>query len=231
MKFVDDSFKGMTKKQKLSYIWDYYKVPIILGVVLIYLVTSFIHGRLTAKQTVFRLVMIDSNVTALIEESLLDGFAESCEDFDPDKEEMKLDANYDLSETGYMVYTTEQKILAEYNVGSIDGTIAPKEEMMELAESQAFADLTELLPKDLMDKITGRGLEILSNKYEDPATGEIHEYPFAVNISSSPCISSGFKDAMGDTISYYDKDCYYAVCPNADNLEHSIEFLRYLLSC
>lgn len=231
MKLVDEKFKDMTSKQKLAYIWDYYKVPIILGVVLIYLVTSFIHGRLTAKQTVFRLVMVDSNVTALIEESLLDGFAKSCEGFDPDKEEMKLDANYDLSEESYTVYTIEQKLLAEYNIGSIDGTIAPKEEILKLAESQAYADLTEILPRDLMDKIKGRGLELLTNKYEDPATGEIHEYLFAVNISSSPCITSGFKDAMGDTISYYDKDCYYAVCPNADNLDNSIAFLRYLLSC
>ncbi|MBO4337132.1 MAG: hypothetical protein J5842_03575 [Lachnospiraceae bacterium] len=225
------SFKDLSTKKKLEYIWDYYKIPIILGIIFIYAIISFVHGRLTAKDTVFRLVMVDSNVTAFIEESFLDGFAETLPDFDPDKEEMKLDANYDLSESGFGVYTIEQKLLAEYNVGSIDGTIAPKEEITELAESQAFADLKEALPEDLMEMINARDLEILYNKYEDPATGEIHEYPFVVNISSSPCISSGFKEATGDTYSYYDKDCYYAICPNAENLENSIAFLKFLLEC
>ena len=221
----------MTAKQRLSYIWDYYKVPIILGVILIYAVTSFIHGRLTAKETVFRLILIDSNVTPFIEEGLLDGFADICPDFDPDREEIKLDASYQLSDPGLGAYTTEQRILAEYSVGSIDGTIATKDDIVRLAESQAFADLSQALPEDLMSLIKSRGLELIYNKYEDPATGGIYEYPCAVNISSSPCIRSGFTEGTGDTYPYYNEDCYYALSPNAANLGNSIAFLKYLLEC
>ena len=221
----------MTIKQKAGYIWDYYKVHIIIGIIVIYAVTSFIHGKLTEKQTVFRLVMIDSNVTELIEDSFLDGFAGELDSFDPDREQMILDADYDLDSRGFGAYSTEQLILAEYNVGSIDGTVAPEEEIRSLAGTQAFGDLNELLPHEIMEKIALRDIEVLRIRYEDPATGEVHEYPFAVNISSSPCIQSGFTDAMGNTISYYDKDCYYAISPNSSNLENSIAFLEYLLEC
>ena len=104
-------FKSMPLKKKLQYIWDYYKVPIILGIILVYAVTTFIHGRLTAKTTVFRLVMIDSNVNELIEGSLLDGFAEEIDGFDPDRQQLVLDADYDLSSESFTVYTIEQKLL------------------------------------------------------------------------------------------------------------------------
>lgn len=221
----------MTPKQKVGYIWDYYKVHIIIGIIVIYAVTSFIHGKLTEKKTVFRLVMIDSNVTELIEDSFLDGFAAGLESFDPDREKMILDADYDLDSRSFSVYSTEQLILAEYNAGSIDGTIAPGKEITSLAATQAFGDLSEILPQEMMEKIGSRGIEVLRIKYEDPATGEVHEYPFAVNISRSPCILSGFTDAMGSTISYYDEDCYYAISPNSPNLENSIAFLGYILEC
>ena len=230
MKLVDEKFKDMSAKEKLSYIWDYYKVPIILGVILIYCISTFIYGRITAKQTVFRLALIDSNMTNLTEGSMIDDFASTCSGFDPDRQQMILDAGYNLSDPGFGGFTTEQRLLAEYSAGSIDATIAPKEEIERLALAQSFVDLTEALPTDLMDEINSRDYELLFNKYEDPATGEIYEYPFAVNISKSPVIQAGFTESTGDNLSYYNEDCYYAICPNAANFENSLAFLRYLMS-
>ncbi|MBQ9606162.1 MAG: hypothetical protein IJV16_03175, partial [Lachnospiraceae bacterium] len=88
-----DKLKEMNAKQRMQYIWDYYKIPIIIAVILIYAITAFIHNRLTYRPTVFNLIMIDSNVTELINESLLDDFAEYNKDFDPDKEQVSLHAD------------------------------------------------------------------------------------------------------------------------------------------
>ncbi len=230
MKLVDEKFKDMSAKQKLSYIWYYYKVPIVLLFVLMFIVTDFIHGRLTAKPTVFRLAMIGSNATELMEDTLMDGFYHYCPGFDPDKEQMILDAGFDLNDPGIGAYTAGTKLLAEYGAGNIDATIADKADITFLAESQAFADLTEILPEDLMTEIRSSSTEILYNKYEDPATGEVHEYPFAVNISGSRAIKQGFTESTGENKSYYNEDCYCAISPNSDNPENSIEFLRYLIS-
>ncbi len=157
----NEKFKKLNNRQKLQYIWDYYKVPIIIAIILIFAFISFVRNRLEYKPTVFNLVMIDSNVTELIDKSLLDGFSEYCEDFDPDTQQISLHADYDSSTFDQGLYSGRQKILAEYNVGSIDATIAPKAVIEELAESQAFGDLSEILPKDMMDKIISKGCEII----------------------------------------------------------------------
>ena len=222
-------FRDLTTKKKIEYIWDYYKAPIIITIVLIFAVTSFVHGRLTAKTTIFRLAMIGSNVTELAQENLMDGFYYTCPGFNPDKEQMILDANYDLDDPGLGAYTTQTRLLAEYSAGTIDATIASEETIKALAESQAFADLSEALPEDLMSEIENRNIELIYNEYEDPATGELHKYPAAVNISGSSVIRSGFTESTGDTLPYYDGDCFYGICPNSSNLENSIEFLKYLL--
>ncbi|MBQ9361390.1 MAG: hypothetical protein IJT96_10195 [Lachnospiraceae bacterium] len=227
----NEKFKELNNKQKLQYIWDYYKIPIIIAIILIFAIISFVRNRLEYKPTVFNLVMIDSNVTELIAESLLDGFADYCEDFDPDTQQISLHADYDSStfNQGIGIYSNRQKILAEYSVGTIDATIAPKDVIEELAESQAFGDLSEILPKAMMDEIISKGYDIIHVSYEDPATGEVHDFPAAINISESLEIQKGFTDINGKISPYFNEDCYYAISPNSSYLEHDILFLEYLI--
>ncbi|MCR5774447.1 MAG: hypothetical protein K6G42_05125 [Lachnospiraceae bacterium] len=219
----------MNTRAKLRYIWDYYKYPIIIAMIVVIAVVSFIRGRLAYKPTVFNLVMIDSNVSELADRTLLDDFRESCSDFDPDKEKITLNANYDTSTMDQGMYSEKQKLLIEYNVGSIDATIGPKDIMEELAEGQAFVDLNDLLPEELMARIRDENIEILTAHYEDPATGKKYDFPAAINISGSEAIKKGFTDIYGETFPYFDEDCYYAVSPNSSYLDHGIEFLKYLL--
>ncbi|MBQ4481696.1 MAG: hypothetical protein II966_00535 [Lachnospiraceae bacterium] len=222
-------FSNLNSKQKLQYIWDYYKIPIIGGLILIYALTSFIHGRMTAKKTVFCLAMINSNATDLMDETLINDFSKTREDFDPIHQEMRLEADftfegYDLIASSYM-----QRLLAEYNVGAIDATISTKEVMEELASHQAFADLSAVLPEELFTKLQSEGYEIIYTDYEDPATNETHRFPFAVNISESGTIKKGFTDVTGEPHSYFDEDCYYALSPNSSYIDNGIAFLEYLL--
>ncbi len=222
-------FKELNTKQKLQYIWDYYKIPITGALILIYALTSFIHGRVTAKKTVFCLAMINSNATDLMEDTFIDDFSKTCEDFDPARQDMRLEADftfegYDLIASSYM-----QRLLAEYNVGAIDATISSKKVMEELAAHQAFADLSEVLPGDLFNKLQSEGYEIICTDYEDPATKETHSFPFAVNISGSGIIKKGFTDVTGEPHSYFDEDCYYALSPNSSYIDNGIAFLEYLL--
>lgn len=224
-----DRFKELNTSKKLQYIWDYYKAPILIVVAVLFVLVSFIRNRLAYKPTVFNLVMIDSNVTDLIEGSLLDGFASYCKDFDPDTQQISLHADYDSSTFDEGIYSNRQRILAEYNVGSIDATIAPKKVIEDLGQSQTFGDLKDILPPDLMERIMSSGYDLICISYTDPATDETHEYPAAINISSSAEIKKGFTDANGETIPYYDTDCYYAISPNSSYIDHDILFLEYLL--
>ena len=225
----NEKLKDMDARQRLQYIWDYYKVPIMITVILLYALISFIHSRLTYKPTVFNLIMIDSNVTDLIDQSLLDGFAGYNEGFDPDREQISLHADYNTENLDSGFYPERQKLMMEYGAGTIDATIAPKKAIEELGPYQAFADMTAILPADLMDRISSEGLELIYTTYEDPATGKVYNYPVAVNISGTAAIKKGFTDINGETFRYFDSDCYYAISPNSEYMDNCISFLNYLM--
>ncbi|MCR5746672.1 MAG: hypothetical protein K6G03_03100 [Lachnospiraceae bacterium] len=225
-----DKLKEMDLKHKISYIWDYYKLPIIIAIIFIFSVSSFIYNRVTAKQTVFYVAMLNANTSSVSENNLLTGFADTIEGFDADHEQIRIDADYKIQGTDQMAYAYMQKILTEYNVGTIDASIGPKEVIEQFAASQAFTDLNKLLPVSLYDALNKAGWEFLYCTYEDPATGKVYEYPAAVNISSSPAITEGFNDIEGKHYPYFNTDCYYAISSNASHTDTAIAFLEYLLS-
>ena len=47
--------KGMTKKAKIEYIWDYYKIHIIVTTLVLIGLVSFIHGQITKINYEFNL--------------------------------------------------------------------------------------------------------------------------------------------------------------------------------
>ncbi len=54
--------KGMSKKKKAEYIWEYYKLHIIGVLVVICIIASFIHGQITKVDYVFNLTMLGNTV-------------------------------------------------------------------------------------------------------------------------------------------------------------------------
>jgi len=50
--------KNMTRKEKIEYIWDYYKIHIIGGIFYIIILVSFIHGQVTKVDYVANLTIL-----------------------------------------------------------------------------------------------------------------------------------------------------------------------------
>ncbi len=225
-----DKFHDMDLKHKFQYIWDYYKWHLLIAFFVIFTLATFIHDRITDKENVLYVAMLNSDISALDDSPILSDFSQALEDFDPSKQELILDASVNINGTDQIAYNNMQKLLAQYNIGSIDATIAPKPTIVKYAEFQAFADLSEALPEDLYKEIVDSGREIVYIDYEDPATGELHaDIPVAVNISDSAPIKDGFTDASGTHYDYYDTDCYLGISPNTSYPDNCVAFLRYLL--
>ena len=224
-----ERFAKMDRRQKLQYIWDYYKIPIIAVLVLILAVTSIVRDRMSRKETVLYIAMLDSNASFVMESNLLDDFTATLEGFDADREQMEINADYDASGTSRPGFVFIEKTVADYSAGIIDATIAPKAAIEQYAEHQAYGDLSEILPKELYDRLRSEGYELIEHTYEDPATGKRYEYPAAVNISDSSAIKAGFTDVDGNKRDYYDEDCYYAISPDTENMDNCVAFLEYLL--
>ncbi|SNX55267.1 hypothetical protein [Thermoanaerobacterium sp. RBIITD] len=54
--------KNMTFKEKAEYIWDYYKIHIIVGAVLIAIITSFVNSTINNKDYVFDFSIIGTSI-------------------------------------------------------------------------------------------------------------------------------------------------------------------------
>ncbi|MGH4139177.1 hypothetical protein [Clostridium sp.] len=53
--------KGLTRKKKIQYIWDYYKIHIIVTIIVLLSIIGFIHGQITKINYEFNLTIIGSN--------------------------------------------------------------------------------------------------------------------------------------------------------------------------
>lgn len=54
--------KGMSPKQTISYVWDYYKIHILSILALLFLIISFTYSQLTNKQTYFDITYIGASI-------------------------------------------------------------------------------------------------------------------------------------------------------------------------
>lgn len=55
--------KGMSRKEKIEYIWDYYKLHIIGAIAVIFFIGSFIHGMVTRIDYVANVTLIGSSIS------------------------------------------------------------------------------------------------------------------------------------------------------------------------
>jgi hypothetical protein len=54
--------RSMSRKERIEYIWDYYKLHIISVIILIVFIASIIHGQLTKIEYVVNVTMIGNAV-------------------------------------------------------------------------------------------------------------------------------------------------------------------------
>ncbi|WP_234122789.1 hypothetical protein [Clostridium hydrogenum] len=71
---VTEMIKKMSFKEKVSYIWDYYKIHIIIGLALIIGITSFVHGQIVKPKAYYNISYIgdyiNPNYCSLIQKDL-----------------------------------------------------------------------------------------------------------------------------------------------------------------
>ena len=120
---------SMSRKKKAEYIWEYYKLHIIAVLVIILMVTSFIHGQITKVDYVFNLTLIgnsvDSNKKSEVEKQLTN--------FVIKRGEQKKEAIVDViplegssKANASMSSISTQKLIAQISVGEIDVVILSK---------------------------------------------------------------------------------------------------------
>ncbi|MDL4840306.1 hypothetical protein [Aquibacillus rhizosphaerae] len=134
-----DSFK-----EKVDYIWEYYKLHIIGSIVALVLVISLISTTLNSEER-FNISVVGEN---LIEQE------QFTTDMNSEFPEFNVNVDYmNLSEPGIngLGFAESQKFMAHFAAGEIDVIVLEKESFNDLINEEAFAPLTEYVAPSSLD--------------------------------------------------------------------------------
>ncbi len=154
-----NKIKNMSVKDKLWYIWEYYKIPIIIAVVSVILISSIGSAVYNNRfETALSCVILNSSPTGEAD-SVDDYFNQGFRQYIDLKEDAKIDVDYSMSPTfdessmNEFTYAQLAKITAMISSKGLDVMIGKPDTIDHFGEMGGFVDLKELLPADVYDKV------------------------------------------------------------------------------
>jgi hypothetical protein len=207
-----EKLREMTFHQKLSYLWDYYKLYALAVVAAILLISYFIYNTVTPDiKTKFYAAMIDNSIDAQILEQYQADFSEYL-NINPKRENIQLNSSFYLnSDTEYSMNMNE--IFTTYlSTGQIDVIIAPESVFSKYCSIGYLDKLSEQLPTDIYSSLTD--YFYIAATEDDP-----DKDVYGIILSDTEL----YKNHSVNSEPYI-----LGIVPNSKNKDNSIEFLKYL---
>lgn len=201
-------FKEMSKQDKIAYIWDYWKWPIIATVLIIMLVSSVVKTVTTHKDPNLAVLMINSHSKDVATfEEIVATFQE--------ENYILLNANLGFSEQGNPIgfYLDDTVLSAELNSETFDLFFGNGEKYNFCADEGFLIDLRNILSPDILNSIPDD--HILYSTVGD----RVDPYPCAILFDRCPKLEA-----------YYPDEAFYCgIIYNSPNLEAAGKALENLL--
>lgn len=203
-------------KDKLQYIWDYYKMWIIGAVVLVglicYFASAFYHRP---KDEILNVAFVNfyddiSKETEFYQDFL--DFAEQNGALEVNGD-ITFDSNYffDLSKASGAANTYYQKMIANLEAKTCDAVVCEYDNLLGIGESGRLLDLEDERVKGFCEPYRERMVTVEKDG---------RSVLIGIDISDSPVF---------DNVNGYANACYFAISSNAGHLDMVEEFLQYLL--
>lgn len=196
------TLRSLHGRKKWEHLWAYYKLPLVLILIALYVIGYISYRNLTRKEDVLYLAMVNVSAGSDLTEQLTDGFAQ--EQQLTRKQQVNLLGGLLLSESDsadeQYVYASEMKLLGAISAQRLDIVLMDEKVCAALQEEGYFLDLRTLDSSfGKLDGLNGAGT--------------------ALNISDTPFLSpAGFSGKV-----------YLGVVQNAPHPERSAAYIRYLL--
>jgi len=228
------AFQKMSLADKAEYIYSYYKLPILLGLIALFLLCSAVYQQLTKKEAVLYLACINVSVGDDLGAELNGGFI-SASGADPKKAEVSLYHGLYLSddpspENHEYGYASKLKLMAAIEAKQLDVVLMNREAYDIYSRNGYLLELDSLLSQDealyraLEPSLTVNTIVLEDNAIEY-ALNEAHRYQEvteeAVNgldLSPSPM----FRDAG------FPEPVYLGVIANSPRLPAVLRYIGYL---
>ena len=197
-----ETLRSLHGRKKWEHLWAYYKLPLVLILIALYVIGYISYRNLTRKEDVLYLAMVNVSAGSDLTEQLTDGFAQ--EQQLTGKQQVNLLEGLLLSESDsadeQYVYASEMKLLGAISAQRLDIVLMDEKACAALQEEGYFLDLRTL----------DASFHALSGLNADGTVLDISDTPFVRQ--------AGFSGKV-----------YLGVVQNAPHPERAAAYIRYLL--
>lgn len=207
-----EKLKDMKFSDKLSYLWEYYKIHAAVTIAVIGLASYLIYQIVTPDiKPQFYAAIINSAVNPDTMVQFKTDFADYLQ-LDPKRQSIDLNDTFYLS-TGSEYVSEMQQVLTTYiAAGQVDVIIAPESTFKDYAANGYMAKLSDELPTDVYSSLT-------DNFYISGTTDDPEKNAYGIYLSDT----SLFKG-----VTYNGEPYILGIIPNYPHEDNTIEFIKYL---
>ena len=231
-----DAFRKMNAREKLDYIFAYYKLPILLGIIALAVIGSAVHRQLTKKEAVLYAAFINVSVGESLEDTLTAQFI-ARSGASARENEVYLYRDLYLSDDASFVnheyaYASRLKLLGAINAKKLDLVLMNREGYDILSQNGYLMNLSDLAAGDdalrqhMASYLTENTVLLEDNAIEynlneassyEAVTEDVAN---ALAVTDLPIFrAAGFPDAV-----------YLGVIANSARTEWLLRYLDYLLA-
>lgn len=229
------SFRQMNGAQRVDYLYTYYKLPILIALIALFLLGAGVHRLLTKKEVLLYTAYVNVSVSDSLEQTLNTGFV-SASGLNPRKYEVYVDHALYLSadptaENHQYEYASQMKIMAAIASQQLDLVLMNQESYDILSQGGYLRDLSTFLSdhqelyQQLEPYLTINTVILEDNAIEytldeaDTYESVTEEVVNGLNITQFPLLqeTGGFSDTV-----------YLGVMAEGPRLPVALEYIEYL---
>lgn len=206
-------FKTLSGKAKVGYIWDYYKWPILVAVIVVSFVISLIHHYATYREPILNIIMINCKDSIAADDSGFDEFLTEY-GYNPRNQPVSLSSSLQFPDSEYSTsYNDYQVLTMMIAAGGQDLFFGTGDIFLDYAKQGALTDLSTVLPEELLEKYSDHLIYSTDG-------GEAEPYPCAVELTDN---------AWAQKNNYYDT-FYFGIFYQAGHPDTAVQFAEFLLN-
>ncbi len=206
--------KGKSLKEKFAYFWEYYKIHTLITVLVLIFGGNFIYTLATRKDIVMEAAFVNMVLADDLDTEQAEAGFVSWAGIDGDECEAVLDTGIYINYDGGDEYTAVniQKIMAMVSARALDAIITDDSYLEQTADEGYFADLSEVLPAEMLASLEEQDRLL----YRDIPEDDKGEIPIAVDVRNSSFFLSNEVPA------------WFCIVSNAEHPDNGVKFLEYM---
>ena len=149
-----ETMKSLGNVKKAEFIWDYYKVPIAIAAVVVFILASLVSAAVTRGGNVLYVVMVNTGESPKEDDPAKDVFEKILTDagVNMNGKKVSVENNYSLSfeDATDSDIATLQVLSALFGIGDLDLFVSDKEVYDKFAIKNGFSDLRAFIEQDVL---------------------------------------------------------------------------------